>query len=43
MPVHASLDDTPLAAITLDPELQPREKIDRAVLADYAQLLSMAV
>lgn len=39
MPVHASLDDTPLAAITLDPELQPREKIDRAVLADYAQLL----
>jgi|1185.fasta_scaffold29354_2 ParB-like chromosome segregation protein Spo0J len=30
---------TPLDAITLDPELQPRVKINRAVLAEYAQLL----
>jgi hypothetical protein len=30
---------TPLDAITLDPELQPRAKINRAVLAEYAQLL----
>src|SRR5689334_14844361 len=39
MTQYMSLDETPLSAITLDPELQPRDKINKTVLAEYAQLL----
>lgn len=39
MTIYSALDDTPLDAITLDPELQPRAKISKTVLHEYAQLL----